>query len=1656
MFAVTFVSTVFQLFPQSLASANKFGPADSPEIARLSDKVTVQAAECGNPRISLSDGHDLITSYAGPEALRQALEQNLAEPLSLTSADFDEDGVPDLVSGFAYEGQGIISVMRGNVDAIFPNTPEAIQRRSSGRFTSAPFLAPARTVGAPVPADFLGAGDFDADGHQDIVVGQRGGNTLVLLSGDGRGGFSSPEVTALPANITALASGEVNRADGLNDLIVAVTSGARSEVLIFEGPEGALKANPERFTIPAAAKALALGQFDESYEIDLAVGAADRLVVMRGRDRRLSLDAGAQAKVLPLQVSSRALGASVKSLAVGNFNADGFQSIAVLSEEGEVALLSGSAQRVGQKHRTVGVNEWTRRRIARVDSDAVAKLVRIKLSTSPGDELLLVDPGTRHFKLLTALSEASAGEDSFETATAPVDVLPLRLNGDALDDLVLLQAGMAAPVIVPTSTTQTFTVNTTADTFDGVCDAANCTLREALALANGNFSPDTIAFNIPTTDPGFDGSVFTINVSSAQGGIGDGGTTIDGSTQTSFTGNTNAGGPEIVLKGTSFNNTNGFTILSGANAINSITINSYQRVGIAILSQDASGNVITGCYIGTNSTGTSALANGLDGITLTQRASNNLIGGTATAARNVISGNFQRGLLIQAALADASTNNNLVQGNYIGTDATGTKALGNGVEGIQIGGTANANVIGGTSPGARNVISANGRFNVILNPGSDVGNNLVQGNYIGTDLTGTVPLGNDGIYTGTFPGVGKYAGIGLFPSSSNTIGGTVVSARNIISGNASEGIQINGGSNQLIQGNFIGTDVSGTMAVANAFAGVGMEPGSVNNTVGGTVAGAGNVIGGNFFGGVGIGGNDNVVQGNLIGTNASGTAAIKNRAGGVLILNASRTHLGGLVPAARNIISGNDNYGIGLYGGPTSSGPGEARDNFIEGNFIGTDITGTSKIGNNADGVQVVITTGGATNTVGGSVVESRNIISGNTGHGVSIGIRLIDPKTGQPLPGAGGTGITVRNNYIGTNVNGDNCLGNTLNGVFVDADSTTNTISDNLITCNGQNGIFIPQNSNPGVRIFLDNNSVFANASLGIDLGVAGITENDPQDPDDGANFQQNFPILTSFTTGADVGGAGRERPSAPEATATVNGTLNSTPNSTFTVHWYFSSDSQCVTNQQTNRPLVSGKVPNVNTNADGDAAFHFPLDLPTGINNGIVNCTATDGEGNTSEFSACLPVTASATSPSIQFSSATYSKPESGPSTNITVTRTGDTSGASSVNFSTGNNSYVACNTVSGQAAQNCDFLLSSGTLNFAAGQTSRTFPIIILEDMYVEGNETLSLSLSSPTGAVLGSQTSATLTITDNDSSPPASNPLDDPQFFVREHYYDFLGRLPDDGGLAFWTNEITQCGTNQACINERRVAVSNAFFFELEYQQTANYVFLLYRASYGNDQPFPNPDFFDANVSAALKAEAKKLPRYLSFVRDRAQVVGGSNLAQTQLALANAFVQRPEFIAKYPSSLSTGAQFVSAVLATIQTASGVDLSSQTGTLVNHFNSGGRGLVMFHLANDYWNGCERLPGSPTAPCVPAGFGAPVDNRPFIDAEYTRSFVYSQYTGYLRRDGDIGGFMFWLTEVSKSPPRNVPRQRAMVCSFMTSTEYQQRLSPVATHNNSECLPPP
>ena len=440
-----------------------------------------------------------------------------------------------------------------------------------------------------------------------------------------------------------------------------------------------------------------------------------------------------------------------------------------------------------------------------------------------------------------------------------------------------------------------------------------------------------------------------------------------------------------------------------------------------------------------------------------------------------------------------------------------------------------------------------------------------------------------------------------------------------------------------------------------------------------------------------------------------------------------------------------------------------------------------------------------------------------------------------------------------------------------------------------------------------------------------------------------------------------------------------------------------------------------NGDTGFEADETFVVNLTTPT-------NATIADNQGQGTIVNDDLTPTV------VEFKQANFDQPESNQSILIAVKRTGNTAAMVTVDFTTNDSfSLVECATVNGLANQRCDYLGTSGTLSFGANEVEKSFRLITYNDVYQEGNETLTVSLSNPTGgALLGAQTSATVTIHDDDAVPPASNPIDGAQFFVRQHYSDFLQRLPDPAGESFWVGEITSCGSDPVCIDSKRLTVSDAFFFEPEYQQTAAYVVRLYRISFGNDQPFRNPDSSDLT-------EAKKIPNYSVFVKDRARVVGGSNLAQAQLNLANAFVQRPEFLTKYPAGLN-GPDFVDAMLATIRNDLGVELVSQRDGLINQFNAGGRGMVLYRLADDNATGNN------------------IDNRALIDAEYNRTFVFTEYAGYLRRNADIGGFKFWLGQVNSFPLHNINIQHAMVCSFITSLEYQRRFSSVVTRSNASC----
>jgi len=325
-------------------------------------------------------------------------------------------------------------------------------------------------------------------------------------------------------------------------------------------------------------------------------------------------------------------------------------------------------------------------------------------------------------------------------------------------------------------------------------------------------------------------------------------------------------------------------------------------------------------------------------------------------------------------------------------------------------------------------------------------------------------------------------------------------------------------------------------------------------------------------------------------------------------------------------------------------------------------------------------------------------------------------------------------------------------------------------------------------------------------------------------------------------------------------------------------------------------------------------------GGNGGDVNTlyfAAGIGEEEHGLFGSLKPTTASAAS-LIQLSTNDYAIGEGGGHIDITATRSGNVSGSATVNYATFDESQP------GHASQKSDYEIALGKLTFNPGETSKTFRILIVDDGFVEGNEEIGLVLSNPTGAGagLGSPNTAALTLLDNDSSPPTTNRIDEAQFFVRQQYLDFLNREPDAAGLAFWTTQITACGSDQECIDRKRIDVSAAFFLSTEFQETGFLSIRTHKAAFGNLPGAPVPVLY-----GQFMRDTQALQRDFVFGAPGAD----AQLEANKQAYFNEFITRPEFVTKYPSTL-TNEQYVDNLL----TSAGLSPSQVRHFVVNMTNA------------------------------------------------------------------------------------------------------------------------
>jgi parallel beta-helix repeat protein len=741
-------------------------------------------------------------------------------------------------------------------------------------------------------------------------------------------------------------------------------------------------------------------------------------------------------------------------------------------------------------------------------------------------------------------------------------------------------------------------------------DHGTGSLRQAIVNANSNPGADAINFGV----------VGTITLNSALPTIA-GQVNINGTTAPAF-----AGTPLVELN---FNNFVGLQFISCANgsALRSLSLVGASGNGVTL--NHVQNMQIVGNDIGLNTDGTTAASNHGDGIALLC-SSNNTIGGEAAEDRNVISANGQQGILV------STSSNNVIMNNYIGTDVTGTVALGNAANGILVTVCSAGNLIGGeavtgndpthgvfVTPPEGNLISGNGANGVLINAKATA--NQLSGNFIGTAASGNSALGN------------ALNGVAIVQANNNALIGCTFQDSpfvfyNVIDGNGANGLLINNSNGTTIQANFFGMGANNDSAVGNALSGVVVEGTSAHTTMGGPIP-LGNVDAAN--------GQNGIVVSNTASFFTSyntfcGTAAFSdnpsfgNGANGMLL-----TSTGGNILIRTNVVTENGHDGIELSGA--------AQGIRVTGNLIGLGLNGTTTIvpmGNVDNGVEVDGTA--HSDVIGGpqptfNVVPQNTISSnGNDGvaidghaHGITVNNGYIGTNVlGQQLSGNGNAGVylgagtsgnligsplasllTVISGNIGDGIDMESTTGNTVVGSLIGTDSTgalplanqgdgilVNNSSRNfiggvaapngrglanVIAFNNLDGVFVQSGISDGIH----ENSIYGNGGLGIDLGA-------------GANLNQAAPVLSSVTTGA--------------LTIQVTGTLTSRPKTTFVIE-FFAND----TSGPSGRIFVG--LLKVKTNAVGVATFTFNHARPP-VGATFITATATDLGNNTSEFSAAL----------------------------------------------------------------------------------------------------------------------------------------------------------------------------------------------------------------------------------------------------------------------------------------------------------------------------------------------------------------------------------------------------------------------------------------------------
>lgn len=1230
-----------------------------------------------------------------------------------------------------------------------------------------------------------------------------------------------------------------------------------------------------------------------------------------------------------------------------------------------------------------------------------------------------------------------------------------------------------------------FVVNTTDDLDDTVCNGVHCSLREAIIAANGSSTAVAISFNIPADDhfnlagPRH----FYYQDDNAGGGangtLGNVATTtqpndsanldrdpdwpnswwsilptsqlpattkqvfINGDSQAGAAFNTLTTGTNAILRielnGTSAGlNATGLTISGGTSTVRGLVINRFQRDGSAPtptgngLSLPSGSNTISGDFIGTDVSGTldvGSLAGLVTGSGISITSFNNVIGGATPDVINLISGNDRDGISF------SNSNTNVIQGNLIGTKANGTSALGNGASGLSFTGLGSvANTIGGPDTGQANTIAFNSGDGVSLstaNFGNSIRGNSIFSNgttnlHLGIDLGADGVTPNDNLDTDTGPNNLQNFPIitaTMVTGSTRTITGTLNStagAAFVIDFYQSPACDTVGGNGE--GKTYLGsTDPPVTTDGTTGNVTFTFHPSVL--TVGQFVTATATSTGAGF----------DTSEFSACTQVLDGSSG----AGDIQFTSATYTvgEAGGTASITVQRVGGTNGSITSTFS--TSNGTAQAPDDYTAVSSLPiTYIEGET--GTKTVTVSIVNDTVFEGNeTVNLSLSHPRVINATEPDDGVAL---VADPYSAvltitenDPAPtftiddvthAEGNSGTT---SYVFTVTKAGSTALNA--GVSFQTQNSTATTADNDYQTSSGTLSFLPSDTTKTITVLVNGDTTVelpspetffvnltspTNATIADSQGVGTITNDDTDvtvavapasvSEDGVANLVYTF-TRAGVTTGALT------------INFSVGGTAAFSTDYAQTGAASFSASSGTVTFGAGNSTAPVTIDPTPDISFESNETVVLTVTAGTGYNVG--SPSAATGTINNDDAAGGI----------IQFTSNTYITTENSRLVTITVERLGSTSGAVTANYATPDDSealtVTSCSTNNtGFASPRCDFTTALGTIRFADGDsTPKTFDILISQDSYVEPPENLTVTLSNLTGAaVFGVNTVATVRIDDDDLSAPVSNPIDDPQNFVRQHYHDFLNREPDAGGLAFWTNEITSCGSNQQCIDFKRVQVSAAFYLSIEFQDTGYLVERLYKAAYGDGT---GSSTFGVNPQPHQLAVP--IVRFTEFLGDTQEigqgvVVGAPGwpqaLENNKVAFADRFAQRARFVAALPSSM-TPAQFVD------------KLNLNAG---NPLSQAERDQLVADLTSNAKTRAQVLRGV-------------AEDQDLKNSEFNRAFVLMQYFGYLRRnpnvapDADYSGYDFWLTKLNQF---NGNFQNAdMVKAFITSSEYRSRSGP-------------